>query len=85
MKDCPEKWPDKRFKENDNFFPCGTQKVVGSALKLSTKGGSFSELFLSPDPKSEKKTHKSTNKKILALYIIQTLFEANVPQGLLHL
>ena len=34
MKDCPQKWPEKSFKENDIF---SMKKIVGSTLDLSTK------------------------------------------------
>ena len=34
MKDCPEKWPEKYFKENDSFT---IKKIVGSTLELSAK------------------------------------------------
>ena len=34
MKDCPQKSPDKNFKENDSF---SIKKVVGSTLELSAK------------------------------------------------
>ena len=34
MKDCPKKWPEKSFNENDIF---SIKKIVGSTLDLSTK------------------------------------------------
>ena len=34
MKDCPYKWPEKSFKENDIF---SMKNRVGSTLDLSTK------------------------------------------------
>ena len=34
MKDCPQKWPEKSFKENDNF---SMKKIVGSTRDLSTE------------------------------------------------
>ena len=34
MNDCPEKWPDESFKENDIF---SMNKIVGSTPELSAK------------------------------------------------
>ena len=34
MKDCPQKWPEKKFKENDIFSMI---KIVALILELSTK------------------------------------------------
>ena len=34
MKDCPYKWREKSFKENDSF---SIKKIVGSTLELSAK------------------------------------------------
>ena len=34
MKDCPLKWPEKSFKENDSF---SIKKIVGSTLESSAK------------------------------------------------
>ena len=34
MKNCPKKWPEKSFKENDIF---SMKMIVGSTLELSTK------------------------------------------------
>ena len=34
MKDCPQKWPEKSFKENDIF---SKKKIVALTLELSTK------------------------------------------------
>ena len=34
MKDCPKKWPEKSFKENDIF---SMTKAVGSTLELTAK------------------------------------------------
>ena len=34
MKDCPLKWSEKSFKENDSF---SIQNIVGSTLELSAK------------------------------------------------
>ena len=83
MKDCPEKWADKRFKENDKFFHVELRRLLVQLSNYPQKAGHFQGFFFVPsDPKSEKKSLKSANKKKSGL--MQTWFEANVPQGLLH-
>ena len=43
MKDCPEKWPEKSFKENDSFL---IKKIVDSTLKSSAKSFFSLDKFL---------------------------------------